>query len=142
MGRTKYGGKTRWQAQYSSLLNPDEVYYWRVRARNAKGVWGVWSEARSFVPHGPRLPVNLKVKREGRGRALVWKANAEGNRPVTYRVYGSKEPGGFSATEADLLGEAAEPRWALKGGKKGMSYRVVAVDARGAPSTPSDYVSA
>ena len=59
---------------------------------------------------------------------------------MRYRVYGSVEPCGFSATKKELLGEVAEPRWPLRGRKKGMSHRVVAVDARGVPSTPSDHI--
>ena len=50
------------------------------------------------------------------------------------------EVGGFSAGEENLLGVVEEARWSLEGAKKGMSYRVVAVDARGVPSTPSEYV--
>ena len=140
VGRTKYAGKTRWQAEFPNLLNPDEQYYWRVRARNAKGVWGKWSEGRSFVPHGPRLPQDLEVKRARGGSVLAWKANPEGSRAVEYRVHGSKESGGFSAGRENLLGEVEGPIWPLKKAKKGMSYRVVAVDARGVPSTPSEHV--
>ena len=140
VGRTKYAGKTRWQAEFPNLLNPDEVYYWRIRARNAKGVWGPWSEARSFVPHGPRLPLGLRIERKGRGRVLEWQANPEGNPPAKYRVYGSTEQGGFSVTKKELLDEVGEPSWPLRGRTKGMSYRVVAVDARGVPSTPSDHI--
>ncbi len=141
VGRTGYAGKRQWQAEFPNLLNPDEVYYWRVRARNAKEVWGDWSEVRSFVPHGPRLPVGLEVKGRGKGRALVWSANGGGNPPVKYRVHGSMEPGGFSASEENLLGVVEEACWPLNGAKKGMSYRAVAVDARAVPSTPSDYLT-
>ena len=140
VGRTRYAGETRWQAEFPNLLNPDEIYYWRVRARNAKGVWGDWGEVRSFVPHGPRHPVDLEIKPRGRGRVLVWAANAEGNRVAKYRVHGSLKPGGFSATQQNLLGEVEAPCYPLNGVQKGMSYRVVAVDAKGVPSTPSDYV--
>ncbi len=140
VGRTRYAGKTRWQAEFPNLLNPDEIYYWRVRARNAKGVWGDWGEVRSLVPHGPRHPVDLEIKPRGRGRMLVWAANAEGNRVAKYRVHGSLKPGGFSATQQNLLGEVEAPCYPLNGVQKGMSYRVVAVDAKGVPSTPSDYV--
>lgn len=140
VGRTRYAGTRRWQAEFPNLLNPDEVYYWRVRARNGKGVWGPWSGVRSFVPHGPRLPLELEVQRRRDGRELVWIPNPKGRRPVRYRVHGSMEPGGFSAGEENLLGEVEEPIFALDGSRKGMSYRVVAVDARGVPSTPSEYV--
>ncbi|MDE2953680.1 MAG: fibronectin type III domain-containing protein, partial [Gemmatimonadota bacterium] len=45
VSRTAYAGKTRWQPQFTGLLNPGERYYWRVRARNAQGVWSDWSRA-------------------------------------------------------------------------------------------------
>jgi len=139
VSRTAYTGKTRWQPQFPNLLNPDETYYWRVRARNARGVWGTWSEARAFVPHGPRHPVDLAVRRQRGGRALSWTPNSQGNPPVAYRVYGSSESDGFSVSEGNLLGTTEEALWRLEKGRR-LSYRVVAVDANGALSTPSDYV--
>ena len=141
VGRTAYAGGAKWQAEFPNLLNPDETYYWRVRARNEKGVWGDWSEVRSFVPHGPRFPVDLRVAGRNGKRTLVWSANEGGNRAARYRVHGCREPGGFSATNENLLGAVDETRWPLNNAGKGMSYRVVAVDAGGVPSTPSDYVT-
>jgi len=142
VGRTAYAGKTRWQPQFPNLLSPDEAYYWRVRARNSKGVWSDWSEVRSFVPHGPRHPVDLTVRGRGKKGQLHWAPNPEGNRPVEYRVHSSEEPCGFSATEENLLGTTAECCWPLPKGRRKvkMHYRVVAVDGNGVPSTPSDYV--
>ena len=48
VSRTAYAGKTCWQPQFAGLLNPDEQYYWRVRARNAHGVWSSWSRVCAF----------------------------------------------------------------------------------------------
>ena len=48
VSRTAYAGKTCWQPQFAGLLNPDEQYYWRVRARNAHGVWSDWSRVCAF----------------------------------------------------------------------------------------------
>ena len=61
---------------------------------------------------------------------------------MKYRIYASSEPGGFSATEETLIGTVEEPHWPFQKGTqtKGMSYRVVSVDANDVPSTPSDYV--
>ena len=141
VGRTAYAGKTRWRAQFPNLLNPDEVYYWRVRARNSKGVWGGWSAVRSFVPHGPTHPIDLAIRGRGKRRQLIWAPSAEGNRPVEYRVHGAEEACGFSATEENLLGATAECCWMLPQGSRKMKRycRVVAVDENGVPSTPSDY---
>jgi len=140
VSRGKYKGKTRWQAELPNLLNPDERYYWRVRARNARGVWSEWSEVRAFVPHGPGLPVDLKIARRGRRRILTWSRNPEGNRPVAYRVHGSAEQGGFTAGKENLLAVVEDTCWPLMGARKGMSYRVVAVDANDVPSTPSEFI--
>ena len=60
---------------------------------------------------------------------------------MRYLVHGCPEPGGFSATVENLLCTVDEARWPLNDAEKGMSYRVVAVDAGGVPSTPSDYVT-
>ena len=140
LSRGKYGGKTRWQAELPNLLNPDEKYFWRVRARNVKGVWSGWSRGHSFVPHGPGIVMNIKIKRKGRSHILAWSANANGNRPVGYRVHGSMQTGGFSASRKNLLAVVTEAEFSLKGAKKGMFYRVVALDANGVVSTPSEFV--
>ena len=141
VGRTAYAGQTRWKAQFPNLLNPDETYYWRVRARNARGVWGQWSDVRSCVPHGPRHVLGLALRKRGGQSALTWSPNPEGNPPAEYRVHASTEPGGFSATEENLVAVTREPCFALpaQARKKRMFYRVVAVDAKGVPSTPSEY---
>ncbi len=49
VSRTAYRGKTCWRPQFAGLLNPGEAYYWRVRARNAHGVWSDWSRACAFA---------------------------------------------------------------------------------------------
>ena len=142
VGRTAYAGRTCWKPQFPNLLNPDETYYWRVRARNSKGVWGKWSEVRSFTPHGPRHPVDLRVTRRKGIRVLTWKPNSNGNPPAEYQIHGSTESGGFSASEENLLAKTSECHWPLgKAARKvKTSYRVIAVDGSGVPSTPSDYV--
>ena len=43
IARTADTGKAQYTLPYTGLLSPDTEYYWRVRARNAAGVWGPWS---------------------------------------------------------------------------------------------------
>ena len=143
VSRTAWAGKTRWRPQFAGLLNPDETYCWRVRARNAKGVWGPWSEGRAFTPHGPRHPVGLAVRRRKSGRVLVWKPDARGETPVKYEVHASAEKG-FSVSAETLVGKTDVTEWTLaaRRGKAKVFHRVVAVDARGARSVPSEQIGA
>lgn len=43
------GQEIQYTVQAGSELNADTTYYWRVRAYDASGFWGEWSEVRSFT---------------------------------------------------------------------------------------------
>ena len=135
-------------------------------ARDDKGVWGPWSPTWSFTPRGPAPPrdVRLEFDRERNRGVLRWAPNPLGRKPVAYRVYASDEkgfsvsdrpykvtvgvsekmpsefPANFvvetSATELEVVG----PHVKLQGANKAF-YRVVAVDAAGNRSGPSDYAA-
>jgi hypothetical protein len=165
--RTADGGKPRYTLPAAGLLNPDTKYFWHVRARSDKGVWGNWSKTWNFTAHAPALPVEVHVdfdRQSGTG-TLRWKPNAAGARPVKYRIYGSDEKGfsandepfkagvGISkdlpslfpanfisqtdAAELAVIGEGVELPAANK-----TYYRVVAIDEKGKRSGPSDYAEA
>ncbi|MBA7518927.1 hypothetical protein ES705_11001 [subsurface metagenome] len=139
--RTKFTGQTRWRPQFSNLLNPDERYYWRVRAKNISGVWGRWSKTFSFIPHGPRHPIDLQIRKYKDNTYLTWSPNQNGNRPMKYHVYGLTEQG-FSVSDDCYLDSVKETQWLM--GKEmvtsGMAFRIVAVDEKGVSSVPSDYL--
>jgi hypothetical protein len=165
--RTADAGQARYTLPAPGLLNPDTVYYWHVRARDDKGVWGPWSATWSFTPRGPAPPqdVRFQYDREHSRGVLRWVCNPLGRRPVAYRVYASEEkgfsvsdqpyrvtvgvsetlpsefPANFvaetSATELDVVGPHIDSPAANKA-----FYRVVAVDAAGKRSGPSDYAAA
>ena len=163
VSRTAQQGQTRYQIPYEGLLNPGETYFWRVRARNASGVWGAWSPVWRFVPQGPGTPLDLRldVDRGNRSAVLAWRPNPEGRPPVRYEVYGSDEKGFTASREpypvvigkggkeevfpANLIGETEGTTYQVVGADLGMAntncafYRVVAVDAKGVRSGPSDY---
>lgn len=141
LSRGKYQNQTRWQAELPNLLNPDDTYFWRVRARNARGVWSAWSETRRFILHGPGLPLNLKITRKNRSQTLTWKPNPKGNRPETYQVHASTDLGGFTATRKTLLATVSSPSYPINSSTKGHSFRIIALDANETPSTPSDFVT-
>jgi hypothetical protein len=164
ISRTADAGRARYTLTPPGLLNPDRRYYWRVRARDDKGVWGPWSETWSFIPRGPAPPlgVQLRFDRSHTQGVLHWSANPNGRRPLKYRIYASDElgfsisdqpyavtvgvskefPANFPAnfvvetavTELEVIGPSIE----VAGANKAF-YRVVAVDAAGRRSGPSDY---
>lgn len=96
---TPQRGTTTWRVPGVGLLNPGTPYYWHVRARDARGVWGPWSEARRFRCQAPGVPVEVSLMAEPqKGTAvLVWRANPKGSPPARYRVFGSDEKG-FAAS--------------------------------------------
>ena len=164
------------KAQYTlprvGLLTPDHQYYWRVRAKNAQGVWGPWSQTWSFTPRAPAPPVDVILDfdaDQGIG-TLRWKANPVGRPPVNYRVYGSDEKG-FSVSDEpyDLLalhaGDWRESKLSSRfpanfivettgtelvvvgeglelANANRAFYRVVAVDEHGNRSWSSEYAAA
>ena len=151
----------------TGLLTGGKTYYWRVRAKDEKGVWGPWSKTFSFTPKAPNYPLEVALgydKDKGIG-TLKWKANPVGEKPVKYRVYGSDEKG-FSVSDvpykvsvgiskelkpefpANFIAETTATELAVMGdgvespGANKTYYRVVAVDAQGKRSGPSDYATA
>jgi len=177
---TPFKGKAEWAVPYVGLLNPDTDYFWRVRSRDAAGVWGPWSRTFRFRLKAPGVPLDLKLVPTGEGSlTLAWRPNPQGRPPVAYNVYGSDERG-FSVSDTEYLvyrgrgfvktmeeysrktenapdaGQVKTPanliarvtRTSLpvvgpeleKPNTNKAYYRVVAVDAAGNRSGPSDYV--
>jgi len=160
-----FSGASQWEVPYHGLLNPDQSYYWRVRARDRQGVWSQWSPTWRFTPHGPGIPVEITKTVYNRTIAMSWKPNTLGNRPVRYEVYGSNEKGftvsdspyqvlvGGSSTNpgletrlanlittteaTSLTVVAAESKYP---NTNCTFYRVVAVDDKGTKSGPSEYI--
>jgi hypothetical protein len=101
ISRTSDAGAARYTLRAPGELNPDREYYWHVRAKDAKGVWGPWSRTWRFTPRGPAPPVHvaLEYDREKNRGTLRWQPNPLGRQPVTYRIYASDEKG-FSVSDA------------------------------------------
>jgi hypothetical protein len=165
--RTADKGQAQYTLPCAGLLTGGKTYYWRVQAKDAKGVWGPWSKTFSFTPQAPNYPLEpaLGYDKDRRIGTLTWKANPVGQKPVKYRVYGSNEKG-FSVSEvpykvtigvskeltpefpANFIAETTATELAVLGddlespSANQTYYRVVAVDAEGKQSGPSDYASA
>ncbi len=166
ISRTRDAGAARYTVPAPGLLNPDTTYFWHVRAKDEKGVWGPWSPTWSFSPRGPFPPENVRLEfdRDSARGVLRWTPGSKGRKPVAYRVYGSDEKGfsisdrpyevtvGSSETLSpqfplNLVGETSAcalevvgPHVSLPGANKAF-YRVVAVDEAGIRSGPSDYTA-
>jgi len=150
------------------LLNPGQKYYWHVRAKTDKGVWGPWSKTWSFTPSGPSQPTDVSLQAAPGHDAQVllrWKSNTAGRKPVKYRIYGSDEKG-FSISDepykrtvgsskevpslspANFVAETTNTELTVLGAGLALPnankayYRVVAVDEKGKWSGPSDYAVA
>src|SRR6185312_1867728 len=167
ISRTADKGKAQYTLPGAGLLTGGKTYYWRVQAKDAKGVWGRWSKTSSFTPQAPNYPLKIALNYDkGMGiGTLTWKANPVGQKPVKYRVYGSNEKG-FSVSDvpytvsigvskelkpefpANFIGETTATELVVMGdgapspNANRTYYRVVAVDAQGKRSGPSDYATA
>jgi hypothetical protein len=160
-------GKAQYTLPHRGLLAVDQNYYWRVRAKDDKGVWGPWSKTWSFTPRGPSSPVDVRIAFDSDSNfgTLRWKPNPVGRTPVKYRIYASDEKG-FSISDepykavvgaskeipalrpANFAFEVAASEAAVIGmdvkspNANRAFYRVVAVDDHGNRSGPSDFAEA
>jgi hypothetical protein len=100
ISRTSDAGTARYALKAPGELNPDREYYWHVRAKDARGVWGPWSKTWSFTPRGPAPPLNVTLQYDGEKNVgiLRWEPNPRGRKPVAYRIYASDEKG-FSVSD-------------------------------------------
>jgi len=155
-------GKTEQPVVEYSLLTHGVKYYWRVRSRTDRGVWGPWGKTWTFQCQGPRVPTDVKLRQEGRKWILSWKPNPEGTRPAKYAVFADNCPSFYpivdsrpiyekkirkavqkpsniiletEATEAVVVTDVEEKR-------DRSHFRVAAIDAAGSRGAPSIFLSA
>jgi hypothetical protein len=167
ISKTADRGKCRFTLPCSGLLAPNRTYYWRVRAKDDKGVWGPWSSTWSFTPRGPVAPADVTLAVDpDRGTGLLrWKPERAAQKPVRYRIYGSDEKGFTVSDEPfkitvgiskeipptcppSFVTEVAATELTVIGAEVNLPnanrayYRVVAVDEKGHRSGPSDFAEA
>ena len=165
ISRTADAGRPRFTLAAPGSLNPDQRYFWHVRAQDNRGVWGPWSKTWSFTPRGPGIPLKVELEFVGILGILHWTPNPTGRRPTQYRIYASNEKG-FSVSDepyqvstgvsqdlpvefsANFMAEVRTTELPVVGAEVALEkankafYRVVAVDAAGKRSGPSDYAGA
>jgi hypothetical protein len=164
LSRTPTKGQAQWTVPEEGLLNPETSYYWQVRARSADDVWGPWSDTATFTCRAPGVPLQVEIDMDWETRCgrLRWLANPVGQTPVRFEIYGSDERGftnsrqeytivageseenGVRSMAANLLAETQQTSAVVvgRGASNRAFYRVVAIDAEGVRSGPSDYVEA
>jgi hypothetical protein len=162
ISKTPSANSAQWHIPYEGLLNPNQIYFWRVRPRNVNGLWGKWSAIWSFTPQAPVvLNVEVHPNWEDRTLTLNWKTNPQGNVPDHYEIYGSNERGftvsrdpyevvvGNKETKtfpANLIATTAKTTIHVAGSKiengNHAFYRVIAVDQQGVRSGPSNMAEA
>lgn len=159
ISRTDHRGKPSYALRHVGLLNPDQDYYWRVRARSGQGIWGPWSDAFMFRSEAPAVPIQGRAEYDSRAVSalLTWKAGMGGTQPVRYRIYGSNERGftpmeepylydaglaGSKEAPANLLFETDGPRtsWNIPARLWRPYYRIAAIDSEGRLSGTSSMV--
>jgi hypothetical protein len=167
ISKTVDRGKSQYTLPHVGLLAVDHQYFWRVRAKNANGVWGPWSATWTFTPRGPVSPtaVTLAVDQDHGTGMLRWEPGSTGRTPARYRIYGSDEKGFTVSDEpykavvgiskevspsrpANFVAEVTATELAVIGADVRLPnanrayYRVVAVDGNGNRSGPSDFAEA
>lgn len=127
---------------FDGLLNSDSVYYWRVRAKDAKGGWGEWSPVWSFRPRGPMPPTVKECSVRNDTVVLHWEPHQGGVAPVRYELHASDEAYGFMPDNLTFLFEIDSTSTAIpftKESPPATHYRVIAIDEHGSKSAPSAY---
>ncbi|MCD4830181.1 MAG: Ig domain-containing protein [Anaerohalosphaeraceae bacterium] len=147
------------------LYSPKTTYYWRICTKNDKGIWGDWSEPSTFTWTGPRVPLKVKLMEKNGLFTLFWQPNPRGEKPVSYEIYAS-DIKGFSISKTsypvrtlgevpgNFLGQITDNEIIVSGYLDSNNlptgvtnpenlnrcyYRVVAIDAHGTRSGPSNY---
>ena len=146
----------QWRVPYTGMFSPDELYYWRLRVRDKRGVWSEWSPVWTFRWQGPCAPLDVRGESDGDGITLRWSPNPRGARPAAYDVYGSDEKG-FSVHKeayesyargrvpANVLAHTTETALRVvspaptHANMNRCYYRVVAIDGNGTESICSDF---
>jgi hypothetical protein len=167
ISKTADRGKAQYALPHGGLLAAGRTYFWRVRAKDAKGVWGPWSATWRFTPRGPMPPTGVTLAADpDRGTGVLrWHSNPAGRKPAKYRIYGSDEKGFTVSDEpfkavvgvskvvpatrpANFVTEVTATELAVIGPEVKLPnanrayYRVVAVDGRGNRSGPSEFAEA
>ena len=125
-------------------LNDGEAYYWRVRAKDARGAWSEWSDTWSFTPHGVMRPINGQATIEEQSIRLSWERNPTGIQPDYYRIYASDEMNGFSPEPATFFAVSDTTHFVIafeKDKAPKSFYRISACDIMGQESLISEVIT-
>jgi len=94
---------------YNNTFSTGGTYYWRVRAKDQVGNWGIWSDNFKFVIDGiaPSAPTLLEpadgVATNDATPTLRWNAVSDPSAPVTYFIQADNDSN-FSSPEINVSG--------------------------------------
>ena len=127
----------------NGLLNAGQTYYWRVRARDSKGAWGLWSNVWSFTANGAMPPQGGSSQVNDDSVRLSWNKNSTGAVPSYYEIHSSNEWLGFTPDSSTLFDTAYSENYSFALNSNSVPdifYRVIAVDANGKKSGVSEVI--
>ena len=132
------GRINEYPVRYIAWLNHNDTYYWRVRAKDANGYWGNWSNTFSFKVLNIKWPINLNYSETDDSIKIYWSPHPEGKRPQYFEIHHSNEKLGFIPDENTLLTTSADTFIVLPKKNLKAYYRIISVSSNSQKSYPSE----
>lgn|GEM_PF-5013407 len=122
------------------FLEHGQTYYWQVRARDAKGLWGDWGPVWNFTPRCVMQPHFSGFQVSDTAFTLLFQPSNFGKVPVSYEIHASNEMYGFTPESSTRIGITQHNYFHVPHASNQPPpafYRIIAVDSFGQKSAPS-----
>jgi hypothetical protein len=128
------------QPEVAGFLQHGQTYYWQVRARDAKGLWGDWGPVWNFTPKSVMQPLVTGFQLLDTAMVIFFQPAQTGKSPASYELHGSNEMYGFTPEVSTLVGVTQQPFYNVPTSAHQPPktfYRIIAIDSFGQKSAPS-----